>query len=89
MIGGDPANGPRSPGPTGALDRGDAVAAPTVDDGGDLDIVERALAILEEESRAWVEAGRRLRAPVDPAPVVEGRPAARSDVAKTLVSRGG
>lgn len=74
---------------TGALIGGDAVAAPTVDDGGDLDIVERALAILEEESRAWREARRRLRVEGDPTVVLDGRLDAVSDVAKTLVSRGG
>lgn len=65
------------------------MAAPSVDDGGDLDIVERALAILEEESRAWRETRRRLPSEGERGLVPEVRPDALPDVAKTLLSRGG
>jgi hypothetical protein len=47
------------------------VAGGTADIGGGVDIVERALAILDEESRAWLTWQRDL------AEQAEGRPDAR------------
>jgi hypothetical protein len=39
------------------------MAAPNADRSGDVDIVERALAILEEESRSWLTRQRGLAPP--------------------------
>jgi hypothetical protein len=39
------------------------MAAPNADHSGEVDIVERALAILEEESRSWVTRQRGLASP--------------------------
>jgi hypothetical protein len=42
------------------------VAAPMADHNDDVDIVERALAILDEEARSWVSRQRGLGDPPDP-----------------------